>query len=64
MKVLMIVDMQQGFIKDNNKFLIDKINNLIKSNEYDRYIFTIFKNKKNSLYEKKLKWTRLQSQEE
>ena len=50
-KVLLIVDMQKGFI--NKKEYLDleiKINDLIKKNTYDFYIFTKFINKSNSFY--------------
>lgn len=38
-----------------------KINNLIESDIYDKYIFTTFKNRKNSLYETKLNWKKFNS---
>lgn len=44
--------------------MVEKINDLIKSNIYDKIIFTLFRNKKNSLFERKLNWTRLQSEDE
>ena len=59
-KVLLIVDMQKGFI--NKKIysdLVVKINDLINMNTYDYYIFTKFINKKNSFYVNKLKWKNL-----
>ena len=63
-KVLLIVDMQNGFItKPNYKNLQSKINELIKLDDYDIYIFTKFINKDESLYEKKLKWFELKSKE-
>ncbi len=63
-KVLLIVDMQNGFItKKPYSNLVIKINSLIKKNSYDYYIFTKFINKKNSFYVKKLNWTNLLSEE-
>ena len=63
-KVLLIVDMQNGFItKPNYKNLQSKINGLIKLDDYDNYIFTKFINKDESLYEKKLNWFKLKSEE-
>lgn len=44
MKILMIIDMQKGFINENNQFLVDNINNLIKSNKFDKIIATKFIN--------------------
>lgn len=63
-KVLLIVDMQYGFM--NNAVycnLTDKINNLINENNYDYYVFTKFINKENSFYVKKLHWHNLMSEE-
>lgn len=63
-KVLLIVDMQKGFINKNEySNLINKINNLIKRNTYNYYIFTKFINKNNSFYVKKLNWKNLISEE-
>lgn len=57
MKTLLIVDMQEGFMtKPNYIELKTKINELISKNEYDKYIFTKFVNKEQSLYQKELKW--------
>ncbi len=61
-KVLLIVDMQNGFVgKKIYSDLIPKINNLINSNRYDYYVFTKFLNKENSFYIKKLNWYNLLS---
>ena len=63
-KILIIVDMQNGFMTRPNYInLQSKINNLIKLNEYDKYIFTKFINKDNSLYETKLNWFELKNKE-
>ncbi len=63
-KVLLIVDMQNGFAgKKIYSDLIPKINNLINSNQYDYYVFTKFINKENSLYAKKLNWYDLLSED-
>lgn len=63
-KVLLIVDMQNGFLtKPHYVNLQSKINNLIRLNEYDNYIFTKFINKDNSFYETKLNWFELKSQQ-
>ncbi len=59
-KVLLVVDMQTGFI--NKKLyseLAIKINNLINMDLYDYYIFTKFINTKDSLYVTKLNWKNL-----
>ena len=60
-KVLLIVDMQNGFMNhENYKKLSKKIDEYIRLTKYDLYIFTKFINKKKSLYENKLNWTNLQ----
>ncbi len=59
-KVLLIVDMQKGFI--NKKEYLDleiKINDLIKKNTYNYYIFTKFINKSDSFYVNILNWKNL-----
>ena len=56
MKVLLIVDMQKGFITNSNKGLIENINFQIKSGQYDKIVATKFINKENSNYIKKLNW--------
>ena len=63
-KVLLIVDMQKGFI--NKKIysdLVVKIDDLIKKNTYDCYIFTKFINKNNSFFVNKLNWKNLMNEE-
>lgn len=59
-KVLMIIDMQKGFVK--NQFfsnLVQKINKLISLKIYDYYVFTKFVNGKNNLFINKLNWKNL-----
>ena len=63
-KVLIVVDMQNGFVtKQNYIDLANRINNLISKNEYDKYIFTRFVNKENSFYETKLNWHELKDKQ-
>ena len=63
-KFLMVVDMQQGFMNnDNYKNLNDKIIKLIDNNQYDVIILTKFINRNNSLYETKLNWEKLKDEE-
>lgn len=60
MKILLIVDMQNGFMtKPNYKDLQNKIGKLIDEKKYDKYIFTKFVNQENSLYKTRLKWNDL-----
>lgn len=67
MKVLLVVDMQKGFMNgENYKHLNKKIAELIDGKYYDKYIFTKFKNDstKNSLYQTKLNWNKLMTDAE
>lgn len=67
MKVLLVVDMQKGFMNSENyKHLNKKIAELIDGKYYDKYIFTKFKNDsaKNPLYQTKLNWYKLMTKEE
>ncbi len=61
MKTLMIVDMQNGFITDNNRFLIAEINNLIKSNKFDRIVVTQFVNNEKTQFFQSLNWKEMLS---
>ena len=56
MKNLLVVDMQKGFINQNNSFLIDKINALLKTEKYDNVFYTKFCNNKDSMYVNLLNW--------
>ncbi|MGN0961013.1 MAG: isochorismatase family protein [Christensenellales bacterium] len=66
MKILIVVDMQNGFITDKNIYLKNKINTLFKSNFYDKIILTKFINdvNRNPLYQKCLNWHKLTTQQE
>ena len=65
MKVLMVVDLQKGFMnQDNYVELSEKIQTLLQRTTYDKVIFTKFINKPGSMYEKFLKWSKLETQQE
>lgn len=67
MKVLLIVDMQKGFMKNDKYSLLNqKIANLINKKIYDKLIFTKFINdkSKNALYQSRLNWHRLETKDE
>ena len=64
MNILMIIDMQKGFITDNNKHIVDVINNIVKSNKFDKIIATKFINKENSPFIKFLNWEGMLEPEE
>lgn len=59
MKNIIIVDMQEGFINDNNKHLVDKINTYLTSNKFDNIFFTKCINNNESPYIKILNWNSL-----
>lgn len=64
-KVLIVVDMQKGFMtKPEYIELSDKIQNYLDNASYEKVYFTKFVNKKHSLYQTKLGWFRMTSKEE
>ena len=67
MKILIVVDMQNGFMTKRNYIeLKEKIENYLKRNNYDKVILTKFKNdiSKNPLYQERIGWNKLVSNEE
>ena len=56
MKNIIIVDMQEGFINDNNYHLVDKINTYLTSHKFDNIFFTQCINNNESPYIKILNW--------
>ena len=59
-KVLLIVDMQNGFMhKDIYSNLIPRVNQLIEKSNYEVYVYTKFINKDNSMQYTNLKWKNL-----
>lgn len=63
-KVLLVVDMQNGFLNyECYRSLNKKIDNYIKKNDYELIIFTKFINTNDSLYEKKLNWFNLKTKQ-
>ena len=60
MKVLLVVDMQKGFINFEYGYLVNKINKYIENNKYDKIIFTKFINENDSLFKSKLNYSKLQ----
>lgn len=62
MKVLLVVDVQNGFMKnDKYKELSNKIDQYIAKSNYDKIIFTKFINDKlkNPLYQDRMSWGKL-----
>lgn len=64
MKNIIIVDMQDGFINDNNRYLVDRIDNYVKQNKFDYVIYTKYKNSENSPFVEILNYTSLMSEAE
>ena len=67
MSILLVVDVQKGFMKNNEYLkLSNKIDNYIRKNKYDKIIFTKYKNdkSKNPLYQDRIGWSRLTTESE
>lgn len=52
--LLLVIDMQEAFINESTEHVVEKITNLVNSNEYRKIAFTRFINTKNSRYVKEL----------
>lgn len=56
MRVLLVVDLQKGFIDNESSIKVsNKIERLINNDKYDKVIFTKFVNKDNIMYDKYVK---------
>ncbi len=64
MKNIIVVDMQNGFINENNKHLVEKIKNYLNSNKFENIFFTKCVNDKQSPFTKILHWDGLQNKYE
>ncbi|MFO7711264.1 MAG: isochorismatase family cysteine hydrolase [Candidatus Woesearchaeota archaeon] len=62
--MLVIVDVQNGFMNDNTRQVIPRINSLLKKKLFDHVVFTQFVNSENSPYERFIKWNGMKTQEE
>ncbi len=60
-KLLIVIDMQKGFGRDAEK-LIDKLNDSYRY--FDTVCFSMFENKKKSLFETELNWFDFQNDED
>ena len=63
MNLLLVIDLQKAFINENTVDVVEKINNLIKDNKYDKVVFTRFINSDDSIWVKKLKYKECVSDE-
>ena len=67
MNVLLVIDMQKGFMKNNEDLkLSNKIDDYVRKNKYDKIIFTKYKNdkSKNPLYQDRIGWNKLTTESE
>ena len=64
MKALMVIDMQNGQVSENNKHIVEKINELLKKGGFDKVIFTRFYNDEESPFVKFLGYREMLSDEE
>lgn len=62
--LLLVIDLQQSFINENTKHLINKIDNLINENKYDYVAFTRFINSTDSIWYTKLNYTGCMTEED
>jgi nicotinamidase-related amidase len=58
MRTLLVVDVQNAFIKPKAKDLPERIRQRIQENPYDHLLFTQFINRKDSNFVKLLNWTK------
>jgi len=56
--LLLVIDLQNAFINKNTKNIPKKVEKLIKNKHYDEVVFTKFINFENSIFVKKLKYSR------
>ena len=54
--LLLVIDLQKAFVNGNTNHIIDRINELVNSNEYDKTIFTRFINYSDSIWVSKLNY--------
>ena len=52
--LLLVIDLQKGFVNEKTEYLVEKINHLIQRNLYDQIAFTRFINTPQSVLAKKL----------
>lgn len=62
MKTLLIIDVQKGFINENNRQMLKSIENIV--GQFDTIIATQFVNNENSQYVKLLNWNAMLEPEE
>lgn len=53
-KLLLVIDLQNDFINEKSRYVVDRINTLIGTNQYSNVVFTKFINNTESDWYKKL----------
>lgn len=56
-KALIIVDVQEGFLTERNRWIIPNIQKAIREDDYDLYIEAVFHADPGSLWDKQTGWT-------
>ena len=59
--LLLVVDVQNGFVSDNTAYVVPKIVQLLSTNKFSRVAFTQYFNAESSPYEKFLQWFKLKT---
>lgn len=57
MKVLLIIDVQNGFVKKQTQYVVDNLRKLLSKERYDKIIQTRWENYMGSRYEEQLGYT-------
>lgn len=55
-KLLLVIDLQNDFINEKSRYVVDRINTLIGTNQYSNVVFTKFINNTESDWYKKLNY--------
>ena len=56
-KALIVVDVQEGFLTDRNRWIVPNIQKVIKDGEYSLFIEAVFHAEPGSLWDKQVHWT-------
>lgn len=62
--LLFVVDVQNGFVSEKTKFVLERITNLLQKNLFDYVAFTQFMNEEPSPYREYLHWGKLSTSAE
>ena len=56
-RALILVDLQEGFLKDNNRWIIPNVQKVIQEGKYNLIVEAVFHADPGSLWEKQVNWT-------